>query len=62
MPAPKRRITVGKVFEGIREDCADNDCFQQDCDVCHVHDEPADPDTGLCESCLNKQSCPDCEG
>lgn len=34
----------------IREDCANDDCFDPNCDICHIHSMPAD-EYGLCEDC-----------
>jgi hypothetical protein len=44
----KPRVKIGRRL--VRQDCFDNDCHDVRCDVCHLHDEPADED-GYCKSC-----------
>ncbi len=46
--APKGRVQIGRRL--VRSDCAANDCHDEDCDVCHLHDMPAD-EHGHCEDC-----------
>lgn len=59
--ASKKRIKIGFMVNvtdakaewpdiTIREDCKNAGCLDSECDVCHLHDEPADED-GLCETC-----------
>lgn len=54
-PPKKKRVEVCRGEHGsghfVREDCLDNRCYDDKCDVCHLHDLPADED-GNCEECL----------
>ena len=34
----------------VREDCAEAGCTDVYCDVCHIHDMPADEE-GYCDDC-----------
>ena len=42
----------------VREDCAEAGCRlpPTECDVCHIHDEPAD-EHGNCDTCLIEAKC-----
>lgn len=54
LAATKDKVKVGK-YRKVRRDCFENDCFAEPCDVCHLHDEPADPDSGFCETCEHRE-------